>query len=369
MAYNHGHFARSRSGAARPFPPDAGPLEAARAGITVAPGRVAPPGVISASQLHGVVEIVHTQTIQRIQVVDQQSVANARAPAYKHVSAPVLPGAPGSLFIPPHIAEVARPGTLVVYVLLCHDARFYVGKTSYLSARLEEHARGEGTGSQWTQKYRPQFVLEVRPGDGFQELSTTLEYMQNHGIDRVRGGDYSMLQLTDDHRAQIEKHLRGAADKCYVCGVSGHFAADCTAAPLSAARRVVSTPPRILPSPPRPAAGNVRQRPEAAVCDRCGRSGHAAETCYAKRHVNGSESMPCGRCGRHGHAADACYAKTHASERVPESIVCQRCGRDTHTAEACYAKKHADGSDLSIAGNCLLIDGDESMAGSSLSSY
>jgi putative endonuclease len=40
-----------------------------------------------------------------------------------------------------------------VYILKCADGSFYVGSTTYLEARLQQHQRGEG--AQYTKKRRP----------------------------------------------------------------------------------------------------------------------------------------------------------------------------------------------------------------------
>lgn len=46
-------------------------------------------------------------------------------------------------------------------------------------------------------------------------------------------------------------------------------------------------------------------------CCRCGRSGHYANTCFAKTNKHGKPiSLMCTRCGREGHLERDCYAKT-----------------------------------------------------------
>jgi hypothetical protein len=61
-----------------------------------------------------------------------------------------------------------------------------------------------------------------------------------------------------------------------------------------------------------------------STCKRCGRCGHDSETCYAKKHVDGS------------------YIEDSDSDSDDEDT-CYRCGRVGHWASNCYAKKHVDG--------------------------
>ncbi|KAG2774494.1 hypothetical protein JG687_00014339 [Phytophthora cactorum] len=112
-------------------------------------------------------------------------------------------------------------------------------------------------------------------------------------------------------------------------------------------------------------------------CLRCGREGHEEASCYARTHavlgeiIEPCEEEPAGeegededspsdddeeedeeqaavevlkclRCGRDGHASDSCYAKTH----VNGAKWCLRCGREGHDHQSCYAKAHATGAAL-----------------------
>ena len=68
---------------------------------------------------------------------------------------------------------------LWIYVLLCKDNYYYVGRTSNPSKRLEDHFVGDG--SVWTQLHSPLKVLEVRQSfNKFDETAVTLEYMDSH---------------------------------------------------------------------------------------------------------------------------------------------------------------------------------------------
>lgn len=103
-----------------------------------------------------------------------------------------------------------------IYILKLDEGCYYVGKTSNVDARLDQHAKG--TGSAWTQKHKVELLLdsfeEVHPID---ELKTTLDLMAKHGIDKVRGDIYSQLVLSLDQHLSILRHLRSMANTCLAC--------------------------------------------------------------------------------------------------------------------------------------------------------
>ena len=154
--------------------------------------------------------------------------------------------------------------TTNIYILRLECGKYYVGKSANVMERYQEHLNGNG--SAWTQKYRPvsleRTIEHVSP---FEEDKTTKEYMAKYGIDRVRGGSYSMIQLTAQQIEAIQQEIRGATDRCSRCCHEGHFVKDC----------VVARPA------PRPVSRTIVSHPVANNCYRCGRKGHYANRCYA----------------------------------------------------------------------------------------
>src|SRR5271157_1126518 len=76
-----------------------------------------------------------------------------------------------------------------IYVLVCADGKFYVGKTDKeVPQRFQEHVAGDG--SAWTKMHTPHSIVEVLVDAPFIEDAKTLEYMRRHGVDNVRGGKY-----------------------------------------------------------------------------------------------------------------------------------------------------------------------------------
>lgn len=169
-----------------------------------------------------------------------------------------------------------------IYILRLTGGNYYVGKSSDVAARFQEHL--DGIGSAWTARYKPLAVERIIQGaDAFEEDMWVKRYMSQKGIDKVRGGSYSSPDLDHIQIAALKHEMRGAKDKCFNCGSEDHFVADCS----------------------------LSQDSGLGKCYRCGREGHYVAECYATTHV--SDSPRCYRCNRTGHYASDCYAKTRVS--------------------------------------------------------
>lgn len=115
---------------------------------------------------------------------------------------------------------------LKIYILVSDDGYYYVGKTYDIKKRLIEHE--EYKGSAWTRLHKPtKCVAIVNNISHYDELKYTLIYMEKYGVDRVRGSVYCRLELTDEEKREIEKHIRSARDVCYNCGSWDHFVSNC----------------------------------------------------------------------------------------------------------------------------------------------
>jgi len=158
-----------------------------------------------------------------------------------------------------------------VYVLELEGGYYYVGKSVNVDKRFMEHTAGEGKGSSWTSKHEPIRILERKEAKTvFDEDSKTLELMEKYGIDRVRGGSYTAVELSAATKKEIQKQLDTASNRCYLCHRSGHFANACATVTTSTSR---AQPNETL----------------TGACFRCGNFGHWANQCYATWHVNGSK--------------------------------------------------------------------------------
>ena len=254
-----------------------------------------------------------------------------------------------------------------IYVLRLKGNKFYVGKTEKpMQARLAEHRTGRG--SQWTRLHHVIAVESCEPADNiFSEDNKVRELMEEYGVDNVRGGCYSKVNLEPETKRELEKLLRHAYNKCILCGSEHHFVKDCPEK-----KSVMSKKSR---QQSRPTVSVPYSKP--FCCHRCGRDSHTSDNCYATMHIKGyplqvparagsaaarndhskTNGGYCNQCGREGHLAYSCYARKHsdgyplmekssvpaAKKRRSETIGCRRCGREGHLANSCYAKKHING--------------------------
>jgi predicted GIY-YIG superfamily endonuclease len=156
-----------------------------------------------------------------------------------------------------------------IYVLRLEGGRYYVGKSTNVLKRYEEHVDGDG--SAWTRRHPP-ILLEktIHNAGPFDEDKVTKEYMAKHGIDRVRGGSYVSEVLDAVQIEALQREIRGATDACARCGSKGHFVRDC---------RVPAARPAAAP----------RVQTQSSRCYTCGRPGHYASSCYARTTIEGEE--------------------------------------------------------------------------------
>ena len=194
-----------------------------------------------------------------------------------------------------------------IYVLKLRSNKYYVGKTDNPNFRLNDHFKSNG--SEWTKKYKPITVHELRPDcNSKDETIITQEYMEKYGIDNVRGGPWCKIDITE-HKSSIEHMIKSESDSCYICGKSGHFANKCTNK-----RKPVNNK-------------SVKKK----VCSRCGRSSHTEENCYAKTDIHGM------------YINDSEEEEYSSSEDDDDLGACFRCGRIGHYSNTCYARKDING--------------------------
>jgi hypothetical protein len=109
---------------------------------------------------------------------------------------------------------------------------YYVGTTANPDRRFAEHI--EGAGAAWTTLYMPVSMVECVPVPvgtlpGIAEDTKVLELMEKYGIDAVRGGTHSAVDLTEEVRHVLRSSMWHARNACLRCGHRSHWAADCTA--------------------------------------------------------------------------------------------------------------------------------------------
>ena len=113
-----------------------------------------------------------------------------------------------------------------IYILELHAGYYYIGKTSNIITRYQQHLNGEG--SAWTKAHPPVSLVRTMEGmSAFDEDKVTKEYMAKYGIDRVRGGSYVEMVIGPAVKQILQREIWGAKGLCTGCGKGGHFVADC----------------------------------------------------------------------------------------------------------------------------------------------
>jgi GIY-YIG catalytic domain len=113
-----------------------------------------------------------------------------------------------------------------IYILNLECDKLYVGRTSNIDFRLDDHFNN--CGSYWTKKYKPQSVKEIYKNcTNYDEDKYTIWMMAQYGIDNVRGGSFTQINLTDNEISIIQKMINNANDLCFKCYMNNHYANEC----------------------------------------------------------------------------------------------------------------------------------------------
>jgi hypothetical protein len=129
-----------------------------------------------------------------------------------------------------HYPAIMAKETL--YILKLTHKKWYIGVTDNWKKRYHDHV--SGSGPEWTRIFKP-----MRKQDGwpkciknpgkYDELTTTLEYMEKYGINNVRGSFVCYTRLSDSMKETLRKLISSCNDTCYKCGSGNHKATTCSA--------------------------------------------------------------------------------------------------------------------------------------------
>jgi hypothetical protein len=197
-----------------------------------------------------------------------------------------------------------------IYVLKLEQGKYYIGKTDNPQFRLENHYNGNG--SAWTQKYKPLKVIKLIPNcDNYDEDKITRQYMDKYGTANVRGGSFVKVTLDKSTLDVLAQMKNGTNDKCFTCGESGHFAANCQVSKSNEDNDNNSNSD---------GWETLSEDDEVWVCSNCDKEFTEKSKCEnhskycdskCKKQSIYDDGDSCFRCGRIGHYANNCYALKH----------------------------------------------------------
>jgi hypothetical protein len=116
-----------------------------------------------------------------------------------------------------------------IYAIECLNNKYYIGKTTRNpSIRFNEHINDVNCTCVWTNIHKPIKIIETTVScSNFLEDIITKKYMMRHGIDNVRGGSYSNINLLSWQIIALEKEFLTIENKCYICHSTKHLSPNC----------------------------------------------------------------------------------------------------------------------------------------------
>ena len=115
----------------------------------------------------------------------------------------------------------------IIYVLLLDNNKYYVGSTNNIVKRFNDHM-SDSYSAAFVSLFKPIGIIKLELCTSIHhEDNLTKEFMMLHGIDNVRGGTYSQIELDHETILFLNREFNHSQNLCLNCGKSGHFIRFC----------------------------------------------------------------------------------------------------------------------------------------------
>jgi len=173
--------------------------------------------------------------------------------------------------------------------------------------------------------------------------------MEKYGIDNVRGGPWCKIKIDSEEKEFIKKLFKSKNDECYKCGSTDHFAKDCHMNKKSEPVKKLNTCQRCgrfghsedkCYAKTDSKGTKIYDEELFWECEFCGKEFDTEKGCRFHENIHCTKR----RGKKHFDSCKALYDEVYdSSGDEEEDIICFKCGRPGHYATKCYAKKHKKG--------------------------
>jgi predicted GIY-YIG superfamily endonuclease len=185
-----------------------------------------------------------------------------------------------------------------------------------------------------------------------EESKLTAGLMLERGVNCVRGAAYCHKRMyTIDDSDGLSGFIGHALGRNYG-SVAAAIRSDLEAAGARETEATRGSGGGARRAAAAPAAGGAHGGGRGGACARCGRNSHREGACYAGTHLSGAPLAP-KRGGAEEEESssssgsdDIDDSESSSSDDEEEEETCHRCGRPGHWAQQCYARRRVDGAAL-----------------------
>jgi hypothetical protein len=160
--------------------------------------------------------------------------------------------------------------TTYIYILKLENHNYYIGKTNSLEKRFNEHY--EGKGGEYTKKYKMKSIKKIIENVDPKDLDKyVIKYMNKYGVDHVRGGSFSSINLSSEQISVLNKFG--------VKSIKQQNIETCSIRDKKCNQTQTQNQTQTLKESKREVIKKVVIRNANGTCYRCGRDGHYIEQC------------------------------------------------------------------------------------------